>query len=553
MIKKITTLATCLFFIIISHAQTGYSDYKQQSARLNAIAKNHQQFVKLTSILKTSSGKDIWMVTISNGEAATKPGIAIIGGVEGNHLLGTELAIGFAEKLFLSGNSDSTKKLLAKTTFYVFPNMSPEAMEQYFSALKYDRQGNASHTDDDRDGKINEDGYDDLDGNGKITMMRVESPIGDYKTNTDDPRSLIKADLTKGEKGNYLLLSEGIDNDKDGIFNEDGEGGVWFNKNFTYRHPSFTQGSGEFAVSENENRALLDQLYQLFNIYAIVSFGTYNNLSNPFSYNASNASQRIVSGYLEQDAKVNAMVSDLYNKTTNMKDAPKSNPAGGDFLSWAYYHYGRFSFSTPGWYVPNPKADTTIKNRMPDVQDKPSSINDSTIANYLRWASQQGITGEWTDWKKIQHPDFPGQVVEVGGIDPFVLINPPYKLVNEIVNKHTDFIVMLASLQPEIDIVQVKTEKIGTGLTRITASIINKGVLPSHSKLGERSQWVKRINVKLNTTSNQSVLSGKKIQVLNSMEGYSSRELSWLVRGTGKVTLEAGSPTSGNKKIEITL
>jgi len=54
-------------------------------------------------------------------------------------------------------------------------------MEQYFAALRYERTGNATVTDDDRDGKTNEDAPDDLDADGKITWMRIESPIGEYK------------------------------------------------------------------------------------------------------------------------------------------------------------------------------------------------------------------------------------------------------------------------------------------------------------------------------------------------------------------------------------
>lgn len=546
MIKKLTATTCCLFLIsFFIAAQTGYSNYSQQSNRLTTLSKTYPQSVKLKSISKTAGGKDIWMMTVGNGNTETKPGIAIVGGVEGNHLLGTELAIGFAEKLLQESNTDSIKALLAKTTFYVFPNMGPDAMEQYFAVLKYERQGNAVQTDDDRDGKLNEDGYDDLDGNGKITWLRIESPIGEYKTHPDDERVLIKADLTKGEKGKYLLLSEGIDNDKDGSFNEDGEGGVAFNKNLSFKHPSFTPGSGEFAVSENETRALLDNLYQLFNVYAVISFSGNNNLSSPFTYTAANTTTRVVTSWLEPDAKINTMVSELYNKTTKMKDAPKSNPAGGDLLSWAYYHYGRYSFSTPGWFVPKFQPDTTKK-------EKPLVADDSSV-NYMRWAADQGITDSYTEWKKIQHPDFPEQIVEAGGLSPFVLINPPYKLVDSLTKKHTDFIIRLAGYRPELDIVNIKTEKPGGGLTRITASVINKGVFASHSKLGERSYWVKRINVKLNIAGNQSLISGKKIQVLNSLEGLSSKELTWLIKGSGKIILEAGSPTTGTKRTEISL
>ncbi len=544
---------SCCLLVAFAMAQTGYSNFSQQSARLNTLSKNYPQLVKLKSIAKTVGGKDIWMMTIGSGNTELKPGIAVIGGVEGNHLLGTEMAIGFAEKLLQGSNTDSIKNLFNKTSFYVFPNMSPDAMEQYFAPLQYERQGNASQTDDDRDGKLNEDGFDDLDKNGKITWMRIESPVGDYKINPEDKRSLVKADIIKGEKGTYLLMKEGVDNDKDGKFNEDGEGGVWFNKSLSFSHPSFSPGAGEFAVSEIETRALLDQLFQLFNIYAVVGFATNNNLSAPLAFNAGSTTTRVVTGWLEPDTKVNAMVSDLYNKTTAIKDAPKATNGGGDLLSWGYFHYGRFSFSTPGWFVPKAAADTTKKDKSDSTKkEKAPSVEDANI-NYLRWADSQGVTGTFTDWKKVEHPDFPGQNVAIGGLDPFVLINPPFKLVGDITNKHVNFLLKLAALQPELDIIHVKTEKIGGGISRITATIINRGALPSHSKLGERTYWVKRINVKLNILNNQSVISGKKIQLLNSMEGYSEQELSWLVKGAGKVLLEAGSPTTGSKKIEIIL
>ena len=542
--KGLLVLSGSVFLLLsIAKAQNDYSNFQQQTQRLNTLVQSHPQLAKLKSLAKTSGGKDVWQLTIGTGNTESKPAIAVIGGVDGNHLLGTELAIGFAENLLQGSNTDSIKALLAKTTFYVFPNLSPDAMEQYFASVKYERSGNATETDDDRDGTLNEDGLDDLDKNGKITWMRIESPIGDYRVHPDDARILIKADPSKGEKGQYLLITEGLDNDKDDEFNEDGPGGVVLNKNLTYKHPSFTPGSGEFPASEKEARALLDNLFELFNVYAVVSFGNNNNLSSPLTYNAANANQRITAGWLEPDVKVNAMASELYNKITSMKDAPKTNAAGGDLLSWAYYHYGRYSFSTPGWFVPKTKPDTTKKEKAFTVED--------AGANYLRWASAQGITNTFTEWKAFQHPDFPNQKVEVGGIDPFVLSNPPYKLVPDLVKKHSSFLVKLAGYQPEVDIVNVKTEKLGNGLTRISADIINKGALASHSKLGERSYWVKRISVKLN--GNQTVVSGKKIQLLNSLEGYSSQKLSWLVKGSGKITIEAGSPTTGTKTIDVNL
>lgn len=539
-----TLFTTVLLCLAAAVSAQEYSNFAGQTSRLEALSKSYPDLARLSSLGKTNGGKEIWLLTIGTGKTETKPAIAVVGGTEGSHLLGTEMAIGFAENLLKGSTTDSIKNRLSKTTYYVFPNMSPDAMEQYFAKLKYERNGNATETDDDRDGKLNEDGFDDLDGNGKITMMRIESPIGEYKINPDDARTLVKADASKGEKGKYMLLTEGFDNDKDGNLNEDGEGGIALNRNFTYRHNTFGAGAGDFPASEKETRALLDFLYDAFNVYAVVSFGSNNNLSVPVSYNPVAARERILAGYLEPDAKVNGMVSELYNKVTGAKDAPRSSSPGGDILSWGYFHYARYSFSTPGWWVPKAKPDTAKKEK--------AFTSEDAAANYLRWAQQQGISNTFTEWKEVKHPDYPNTKVEVGGLDPFVLINPPYKMVGDIVKKHTDFLLKLANQQADLEIVNLKTEKLGNGLTRVSLDVINKGGLSTHSKLGERSYFLKKPKVAVNTDKQQ-IVGGKKINLLNSLEASSTQSFSWLIKGTGKVSIEVGCPTAGVKNIDVTL
>jgi type II secretory pathway pseudopilin PulG len=542
--KTITLMMGLFLFYGEIYAQD-YSNNVQVSQRVNVLVKSYPGLIKVKSLVKTYGGKDIWMLTIGNGKSEQNPAIAIVGGVEGSHLLGTELALGFAEKLLNASSQDSVKAILAKNTYYVFPNMSPDATEQYFSAVRYARSANARPTDDDRDGKINEDPFEDLNKDGKINWIRVEDATGKYRLNPEEPRSMLLADPSKGETGKYLVYSEGIDNDKDGNFNEDGEGGVHFNKNMSYAYPNFVPGSGEHMVSENENRALLDQLFEMPNIHSVITFGPYNNLSNPVLFNAQGISKRIITGYFEADAKTNAQVSELYNKITGFKDAPKSIAQGGDFANWAYFHYGRNSFSTPGWWVPKAKADTAKKEKEFKIEDQ--------VANYLRWAESEKIENTFVEWTKIEHPDFPGKNVEIGGIDPFVLHNPPYKMVDGLVKKHYDFIVNLSKKSPNIDIVNLKQEKLGDGITRITATIINKGMMATQTKIGERSYWVKKISVKVNHTENQKIISGRKNQVLDAIEGQGNRTLSWLIKGSGKLSIDAGSPTSGSKTIELSL
>jgi len=544
-IYKTSVLLWGIFLFFGELYAQDYSNSSRVSERINSLSKTYPSLVKVKSLAKTLGGKDIWMLSIGIGKTELKPAIAVVGGVEGSHLLGTELALGFAEKILKDSSQDSIKAILEKNTFYVFPNMSPDATEQYFAQIRYARSGNAKATDDDRDGKLNEDGFDDLNKDGKISWIRVEDPTGKFRINPEEPRSMILADPGKGETGKYLLFSEGIDNDKDGNYNEDSEGGVHFNKNLSYDYPNFVPGSGEHMVSEIENRVLLDNLFEMFNVYSVITFGPYNNLSVPQTYNAQAVSKRIISGYFEADAKANTLVSELYNKIVGLKDAPKSASEGGDFAQWAYFHYGRHSFSTPGWWVPKAKADTAKKVKELKIEDP--------AANYLRWADSQGLKNTFTEWKKIEHPDFPGQTVELGGIDPFVLKNPPFNLVEALVKKHSDFIIALSRYTPSIDITNIKKEKLGNDLTRVTVSLLNKGILPTQTKVGERSYWVKKLSVKVILQANQTVISGRKNQTIDAIQGQGNQTLSWLIKGSGKLTINAGSPTSGTKTVEISL
>lgn len=514
-----------------------YPTLLEQSQRLRNLA-NSSDMASLESITKTQGGKDIWMLTVGTGDLENKPAMAIVGGVEGKHLLGVEMALRFAEGLV----NDHAEALEA-TTFYIFPNMSPDAYEQYFADLKWERSGNAKSTDDDRDGKNGEDPFDDLNGDGMITMMRVADVTGDWVMHPADDRVMIPANKSEGEKGAYHYFTEGRDNDMDGKFNEDGPGGIHFNKSLTYEFPYFTPGAGEHPVSEPENRALLDLLYTKFNVYGIFTFGPGNNLSSPWRYNRAGASKRVVTSVLRGDAGLNELASEAYNKTVGLKNAPPSSAQGGDFFQWAYFHFGRLSFGTPGWWVPMVKGDST----MTPNTDKNREVN------FLRWAEQEGLSDYFVEWTEIDHPDFPGKKVEVGGIAPFKMMNPPVSMIDEVAEKHNEFIVQLASLQSGLELVNVQTEEVGKNLTRVTVNLYNPGTLPTHSQMGTRSKWLQRIKVEIKPGSGQEITSGRMIQMISNLAGDESREMTWLIRGKGSLSIEAGAAHTGKDQITVNL
>ena len=533
-------LAVFCFGILPATAQGDYPTNKEVAQRLQQIASSRN--VKLMSLTKTEGGQDIWALQIGKGDLENKPGIAITGGVEGHHVLSVELALGVAEDL-VSKHDD----LLETTTFYVFPNMSPDAYAQYHNDLKYDRRGNVLKVDHDRDGEISEDGYDDLNRDGMITQMRVESPLGKYITHEDHPQILIEAEnATAAGKTRYLKLSEGIDNDKDEKFNEDLAEGIAFNKSLTYQFPVFEALAGDIPVSQKESRALLDYLFERWNIFAFVTFAPENNLSTPLKYNKSGADKRVVTSILEKDAELNKMVSDIYNETVPLKAYNQDNQGqGGDFFQWAYFHFGRLSFSTPGWWVPEVKQE-----EKDSTASKKGKITPET--NFLTWAEKEGIEDVFVNWTEVNHPDFPNRKVEVGGLKPFVMMNPPYKMVDSIVQQHTAFIVKIAEMQPKLEFHNLETEELSGGLTRITVDLFNNSPLPTHSEMGERSRWLQKLQITVDKDK-KDIVAGNTIKLSGKLGAYEKETISWIVKGNGTATVKAGAPHTGYAIMNVKL
>jgi len=515
-------------------AQNQYNNFKTMSQKIEALSKEYPSLCTVKSIVKTAGGKDIWSISIGIGDKDNKPGIAIFGGVEGNHILGKELALGFAGSLLKESASPEIKGLLDKITFYVFPDVSPDATEQFFSDLKYERVVNARSTDDDRDFVTDEDPYEDLNKDGFITLIRVMDLSGQFAESKEDKRVMVKADLSEGQSGGYLVYSEGIDNDKDDSFNEDGEGGVDFNRNFTYNYEEYGLNAGLYPVSEPETKAVADFLFDKFNIYAVFTFGPQDNLGQPWKYSDRPNSDRRITSIMKTDEPVNKMVSDKYHEITGAKGAPVAKTSPGNFMEWAYYHYGRYSFGTPAWWFPVEKG----KNEE---------------AAFLKFAEKNKMNDVFVPWTEIKHPDFPDKKTEVGGIKPFAMLNPPADTLGDLITKNYKFITAIASMHPELEFLDLKTENAGENVFRITLKVHNKGLFATCAEIGEDNDWTRIMRISLIPGTGQSFLSGKKVQMINRLEGDKSAEFSWLISGKGSLKLTAGALNTGTISSTIEL
>jgi hypothetical protein len=558
LILPITFCVSCLHL----SAQIQYSNFKTMSHKIDALSKEYPSLCSVKSLVKTAGGKDIWSIAIGSGDKDNKPGIAVIGGVEGSYVLGKELALGFAVSLLQESSSPKINELLNKITFYVFPDVSPDATEQFFSDFKFERDVNTRSTDDDRDFVFDEDPYEDLNKDGLISLIRINDPAGKYIESDEDKRIMVEADLSKGQKGSYLVYSEGIDNDKDGSFNEDGPGGVNFNRNFTFNYEEFGLNAGLYPVSEPESKAVADFLFDHFNIYAVFTFGPQDNLGQPWkaserpsdtpssSGRAQRTGQGMVMGMgrgqereqgdrritsiLKSDETINKLVSDQYHEITGAKGAPVTETTPGNFAEWAYFHYGRYSFSTPAWWVPVEKG----KN---------------TETAFLKFVEKNKINDAFVPWTEINHPDFPGEKTEVGGIKPFAMINPPADTLGYLIKKNYKFITAVAFMHPELEFLDIKTENAGENIFRVSLKLNNKGIFSTCAEIGEKNMWTRILMISLEPGTGQNLLSGQKVQRIDPLEGNQSDDFSWLITGKGQVKITAGALNTGTISATVDL
>ncbi len=259
-----------------------YHTYQELSTALKAAAAAHPDLVRLASIGKTREGRDIWAVEIANPKGApidSRPALLVAANLEGDHLIGSELALYAVEYLAGAYLADAAvKQRLDTSVVYVLPRVNPDGAELMFAPIKALRRTNATAFDADNDARVDEDGPEDLNQDGVVTVMRVKDPKGPYMISPEDARLMKRADPAKGEAGGWAIYPEGVDNDHDGFINEDGPGGVDINRNFMHQYPYFAADAGRYMVSEHETRAVLDFVLTHRNIAAILTFGESDNL-----------------------------------------------------------------------------------------------------------------------------------------------------------------------------------------------------------------------------------------------------------------------------------
>jgi hypothetical protein len=574
-------VALCLVVFCNRAQALEYLDANRLAERLKALTVGRADRVRWQSVVKSAGQRDVWLVELGVGpeeDRKRRPAILVVAGIEGNDLTSTVSASAWIEQLATGyDREDTTRKLLDSTTIYVFPRVNPDAAEHFFAKPKFETAVNDQPVDDDHDGLSDEDGPEDLDGDGQITWMRVKDPEGEYIADPAEPRLLLKADRTKGEVGAWRWLSEGRDNDGDEAWNEDGPGGVNLNRNFPYNYKYFAPWAGRHQMSEPETRALADFVVSHPNIGVVFTFGAADNLVQTPK---GEAPKRPPVAIHEEDIPFYRELGKAWRETLGLKKELQGNSEPGTFSDWLYFHRGRLSLAARGWSPAlqlglakanddnddndekkeaKPKDEAKAENK----EEPPAKPTKKTEGKadargeeeraFLKWA-EANAPELFVPWKAFAHPDFPGKTVEIGGFAPFAKTNPPEKLLEDLAKKHSHFLTDLAGKLPRVGIRKTAVIALGESVYDVRVQVENTGYLPTSLAQGNVTREVYPTRVVLTNIADKALLSGTKRTMLGPIEGSGGmKEVRWVIHAKGRIDLEVVSMLGGTVRTNIDL
>ncbi|MDX2175629.1 MAG: M14 family metallopeptidase [Candidatus Sumerlaeia bacterium] len=470
-----------------------YYDVDGLNGFLRALAAAHPDFARVVKVGESHQGREILALEVTNykvGDPATKPAMYIDGNIHGNEVQAGEVVLHTAWYLLeMRENVERVGQLLDNSVFYLLPSINPDGRDYWFDNPNnpHTSRGGQIPTDNDLDGLVDEDGPEDLDGDGQITQMRRRTPFGTHKPDPQFPDRLMVR-VGPDERGEFEVLgTEGIDNDGDGEVNEDGPGGYDPNRNWAWDwQPEGVQGGAHrYPFSLPETRAVRDYVLARPNIAAAQSYH--------------NAGGMILSGPGREGAVVHDGDASLYKLIGERGE--QMLPAydylitwkdlytvwGGE-LEWFYGGLGILCYTNELW-----SNDNLHRTPDPDANARMRFVRDVLL--------DQGFTA----WTTHTHPQY-GEV-EVGGTHATFGRVPPSFLLEEEMHRNTVFTLFHAEQMPRLSIGEVAVERLGRGLSRVRADIVNDGLTPTRLQQDVENKI---------TPANSATITGRGLKVLAS-------------------------------------
>jgi hypothetical protein len=546
-----------------------WHDTAELQADMKALEKAYPKFLKYLSLGKSYGGRDLAAMIVNNpdtGPDTSKPAMYIEANIHGNEVQGGEICIYTIWYLMENyGKIDRITKLVNERAFYIVPTVNPDGRDYFMQGTGAGARTGHVPVDDDGDGLVDEDGPDDLNGNGVIEQIRKYVPgEGTHRPSALDPR--IMEPVRPGEKGDWILLGqEGIDNDGDGRVNEDGPGGYDPNRNFASDwQPNYIQGGAmDYPFQLPEAKAVNDFLMTHPNIAGLQTY--HNNggmiLRSPGAEQSGEYPRSDVAAY-DEIGRNGERILPFYRYIVIWSGLYTVH---GGVTDWGNDGLGIMSFSNELWNGGQYFTSPELKEQQKD----PESPIAPRAANYF-FNDLLEFGDQLVEWTAYDHPQF-GKV-ELGGWKKTFGRVPPRFMNEELCHRNMAFTLYQAEEMPLMRIGESKVEKIAPGVFKVWVDLVNDKAVPTILTKAAANNVVPPDLVTVDGKGIDVVSASwvaskwrpgvaemidqkdlKRILIRSGHPAHATKTLQYLVKGTGSFTVKYASVKGGTVQKTIVL
>ncbi|MCL2404609.1 MAG: M14 family metallopeptidase [Defluviitaleaceae bacterium] len=514
--------------------------------------------IKSYPIGKTYEGRDIICleITAPGAPAHEKPGYYVDANFHAGEITGSAVALYTVSWFLENYDRDSeVTELLTNYAWYIVPRVCIDGSEMYMNTPYTLRSSTRIFPfTEDQPGLHAED----INGDGVITQMRVQDPHGEWKVSQTDPRLMVRRRPDDFGGTYYRLYQEGRIVDFNGIEVPIARPrwGLDLNRNM----PAFWDidakqiGSGDYALSEPEAKAVADFLINKKNIAGAMSYHTFGNVHlRPCCTIPDSKMDKVDLEAYKLLGTLGAEITDYGH--CGVYDAftfDQSKPYRGAYMDWVYNHRGILSWSTELWSA---MVASGVDKQKFEAPPKPKSDKEqeADMLKVFEWHDKEGLDG-FMPWTKFEHPQL-GEV-EIGGWKhKYMFQNPPEQFLPDVCEKNMRFTNMQARAMARIEVRKVNVEKVADGLYRVSCGIVNGGYLnTAGTNLATQIAVCKPIEVAISGDDIE-VAQGKAKLELGHIPGRSEKKAEWLVMAQpgSVITITACGERAGTYRHELVI
>jgi murein tripeptide amidase MpaA len=548
--------------------------YEELTDILRAWGEERPGLFRVDSIGSSYEGREIWLCTLTNFETGPdleKPGFLIEANIHSIEVTGTTAALHLIDRLLRGyGDDERVSHVLDTRVFYVVPRLNPDGPELAFAERpRFIRSSTRPWPLVEEVDGLHEE---DLDGDGRILMMRIPDPNGSWKPYPDEPRMLVRREPDDAEGEFYRVLWEGRIRNYDGVTIKVAPPleGLDLNRNFPMEWAVEAEqyGAGPYPTSEPEIRALVQAIVERPNITGHIAYHTFSGVHlRPYS---SYPDEHFPTNDLRAYQLLGEKATELTGYPAvsifhDFKYDPKQAVKGGA-NDWLFDHLGLFSWTTEFW---SPQREAGIEDYqfIEWLRDHPPEDD----VKLLRWSDKHLDGKGYVDWYPFEHDQL-GQV-ELGGWDlMYCWANIPPQFLEREIAPHTEFAIWSALVSPRLELRSLEVEALGDGSWLVRLVVENSGWLPTSvtEKAVERKA-VRPLEAEITLPEGGKVIGGERKVELGQLDGRVQRrsllwwatndatsdraKVEWVVEAAAgsAVTVEARHQRAGTIRRELTL